>query len=72
MGNVRSADNVAGARDADYPATTWGTGEGIGAHKNPTGRGHTLDPRTRVAPPVGGDIKPRKKSKKARSSITPW
>jgi len=70
MGNVRSADNIAGAGDADYPFTTWGTGEGVGAHKNPTGRGHTLDARKRNAPPAGGKIKVRKP--KARSSISPW
>jgi hypothetical protein len=60
---------------SNYPDTTWGTGSGIGAMSNPTGREHNaLDPRKRCAPPVGADVKPKKRNKrpKARSSVTPW
>jgi hypothetical protein len=59
---------------SNWPDITWGTGEGVGAMSNPTGREHILDARTRNAPPVGADVKPKKRSKrpKARSSVTPW
>lgn len=59
---------------SNYPNTTWGTGDGIGAMTHPTGRGNTLDPRKRNAPPVGADVKPKKRNKrpKARSSVIPW
>jgi len=64
------------AGGSNWPDTTWGTGTGVGAMStsNPTGRGDTLDPRKRCAPPVGADVPPKKRSKrpKARSSVTPW
>ena len=63
--------SIAGDGKSNYPSTTWGTGEGVGAQSNSTGREHTLDPRKRCALLVGGNIKPKKRPK-ARSSITPW
>jgi len=59
---------------SNYPETTWGSNTGAGELNNPTGRGNTLDPRKRCAPPAGADV-PRRRSKrppKARSSVTPW
>ncbi len=61
-----------GAGDSNFPNTTWGTGGGVGAMSNPTGREHILDARKRNAPPVGADVGRRKKKPKARSSVTPW
>uniref|UniRef100_A0A6M3LPZ4 Uncharacterized protein n=1 Tax=viral metagenome TaxID=1070528 RepID=A0A6M3LPZ4_9ZZZZ len=69
------ARDIAESGGSNYPDTTWGTGEGVGAMSNPTGRGNnTLDPRKRCAPPVGADVprKTRVKKLKARNSITPW
>lgn len=63
-------DTSTGTGDQDFPSTTWGTGEGVGALSNPTGREHILDPRTRTAPPAG--VKPTIRKPKARSSVTPW
>jgi hypothetical protein len=59
---------------SNYPNTTWETGSGVGAMSNPVGSGKTLDARTRNAPPVGTDVKPKKRNKrpKARSSVNPW
>lgn len=63
-----------GAGGSNWPDTTWGTGGGVGAMStsNSSGRGNTLDPRKRCAPPVGADVGRKKKKPKARSSVTPW
>ena len=62
-------DTSTGHGDPDFPETTWGTGEGVGSFSTPTGRGNKLlDPRKRCAPPVGGDIKSKRKPK-ARSTV---
>ena len=58
-------DTSTGPGDSDYPVTTWGTGEGVGSFKSPKGRGNTLDPRKRCAPPVGGTGKSKKQKAKA-------
>jgi len=63
-------DTSTGIGDQDFPATTWGTGEGTGALSNPTGRDHILDPRKRAAPPAG--VKSKTRKLKARSSVAPW
>lgn len=59
--------------DSSYPHISWGNGV-VGSFSHPAGSGETLDARKRQAPPVGADVKPKKRNKrpKARSSVNPW